>query len=53
MDPHILAHVNTASPFDRYPKFKICISELITVVPPQPLIRYPRFTADTELKLGN
>jgi hypothetical protein len=37
-DPHVLAHVNTVCTFDRYPKFKICISELITVVPPHPLI---------------
>jgi hypothetical protein len=27
--PHILAHVNTECPNDRYPELKICISELI------------------------
>ena len=29
MDPHILAHVDTGCPDDRYPKLKIFISELI------------------------
>ena len=28
-DPHILVHVNTECPYDRYPKLKMCISELI------------------------
>ena len=28
-DPGVLAHVNTDCPFDRYPKLKMCISELI------------------------
>ena len=32
MDPHILAHVNTGCPDDRYPNFKMCISELIYTV---------------------
>jgi len=27
-DPHILGHENTDCPDDRYPKFKMCISEL-------------------------
>ena len=30
-DPHILTDVNTVRPDDRYPKLKICISELILV----------------------
>jgi hypothetical protein len=30
MDPHILAHVNTEFTGDRYPKLKICITELIS-----------------------
>jgi hypothetical protein len=29
-DPHILAHVNKECTGDRYPKLKICISELIS-----------------------
>jgi hypothetical protein len=29
-DPHILPHVNVECPDDRYPKLKICISEMIS-----------------------
>ena len=29
MDPHILAHINVECPDFRYPKLKICISDLI------------------------
>jgi len=29
MDPHILAVVNIECPDDRYPKFKMCILQLI------------------------